>query len=363
MEILKKIDWKVLQEYIDKKLIISNKHPDYDIWILNYSKEAQFTKTWDLMTSSCRGLVIDAEGNILARCMKKFKNYEEYDPSEIDMNKSFEIMEKVDGSMIEIFWYKARMIWMIASRGSFISEQALEAKKMIDAKSGVLDILNKNCTYVLEIIYPTNRIVVSYGEMYDLIFLTEIETKTGVETHYDDLFAKYSKYFIIVKKYDIKNITDLIELKKLEEDNKEGFVVKFEDNMRVKIKFSEYIRLHSIVTNVSNLTVWEHLKNNDDFEELLEKVPDEFFLWLNKTIDTLKKEFNETECQALIEFSRIYSITGNNRKNFAIEAMKLKKYTSILFKLYDKKPYDEIIWKIIKPVFSKPFKDGFEDNI
>ena len=99
-EILKKIDWKVLEDYIFNKLIIINKHPLYDIWILNYSKEVQFSRAWDLMTSSCRGLVIDAEGNILARCMKKFKNYEEYDPKEIDWSQDFEVFDKIDGSMI-----------------------------------------------------------------------------------------------------------------------------------------------------------------------------------------------------------------------------------------------------------------------
>lgn len=152
-EILKKIDWKVLEDYIFNKLIIINKHPLYDIWILNYSKEVQFSRAWDLMTSSCRGLVIDAEGNILARCMKKFKNYEEYDPKEIDWSQDFEVFDKIDGSMIISFFYKPASKWIVASRGSFISEQALEAQKMFDVKFGVLDELNKNCTYIFEIIY------------------------------------------------------------------------------------------------------------------------------------------------------------------------------------------------------------------
>lgn len=59
----------------------------------------------------------------------------------------------VHNSLIEIFYYEPRMTWIIASRGSFISEQALEAKKMIDAKSDVLNKLDKNCTYIFEIIY------------------------------------------------------------------------------------------------------------------------------------------------------------------------------------------------------------------
>lgn len=151
MKLLEKIDWNVLKSYVDNSLIIANKHPEYDIWILNYSPKVQFKKFWDLYTSSCRGLVIDAEGNILARCMKKFKNYEEHDPSEIDMSQEFEIFEKMDGSYISLFYYIPRMEWIVASRSSFISEQAIEAKKLID--SSIYDKLNKNFTYIFEIIY------------------------------------------------------------------------------------------------------------------------------------------------------------------------------------------------------------------
>ena len=359
-EILEKVDWKLLNDYINNNLILANKHPEYDIWILNYSPKVQSKKFWDIYTTSSRGLIVDAEGNILGRCMQKFKNIEEHLPSEIDMSQPFEIFEKIDGSMISMFWYKPTMKWIIASRGSFISEQALEAKKMIDAKSGVLDILDKDCTYVYEIVFPSNRIVVDYCNMYDLILLTRINTKTGKELYYDDLLLHYSKYFTVVKKYDIKNIKDLNELKKLEEDNKEGFVVRFEDGKKIKIKFSEYIRLHGIVTNVSNLTVWEHLKNNYNFDELYDRVPNEFFLWLNKTINSLQQEFNNIERWALKEFVRIYHVNGIiKRKEFAHEATKTE-FASILFKLYDKKSYDILIWKMIRPKFSKPFRDGFE---
>jgi RNA ligase len=151
-----------------------------------------------------------------------------------------------------------------------------------------------------------------------------------------------------------------MELKRLEEDNMEGFVVKFSNGMRVKVKFSEYVRLHGILTNVSNLTVWEHLKNNYDFNVLLDRVPDEFYDWLKKTIKHLQIEYNEIERLALVDFVRIFHINEiTDRKKFAMEVVK-SKYRSILFKLYDKKPYDDIIWKEVRPVYSKPFKDGYE---
>jgi RNA ligase len=151
MKILEKIDWTVLKNYIDNSLIIANKHPEYDIWILNYSVKVQSKKFWDEYTMSCRGMIIDADGNILARPFQKFKNYEEHDPSEIDMTQEFEIFEKMDGSLIILFYYAPRMEWIITSRGSFISEQAIEAKNLID--NSIYDKLNKNFTHIFEIIY------------------------------------------------------------------------------------------------------------------------------------------------------------------------------------------------------------------
>ena len=92
MKLLEKIDWRILNDYIENKLIVANKHSEYDIWILNYSPKTQVNRVWDDYTLSCRGLVIDAKGNILARPFQKFMNYEEYDPSEIDMSMKFLIV-------------------------------------------------------------------------------------------------------------------------------------------------------------------------------------------------------------------------------------------------------------------------------
>lgn len=360
MEYLKKVDWNVLDTYIEQNLIIANKHPEYNIWILNYSPKAQSKRFWDIYTLSCRGMVIDGEGNILARPFQKFKNYEEHDPSEIDMSQDFDIFEKMDGSLIIVFYYKVKMEWIVASRGSFISEQSIEAKKMITAST--FNKLSKIDTYLFEIIYPENRIVVNYGDRYELVLLSRIETKTGFELYYEDLVQWYSKWFTVVKKYEIKNVKNLDELKALEEDNKEGFVIRFLNGFRVKVKFSEYIRLHSILTNVSNLVVWEHMRDNYEFDELLDRVPDEFYDWLKRTAGKLQSEFNEIERQALVEFTRIYHVNQIKERAAFAEHSKQSEYRAILFKLFDKRPYANIIWKMIRPVYSKPFKDGYETH-
>ena len=215
IEYLDAVNWDVLNTYIESGLIISNKHPEYDIWILNYTPKTQFGRNWDIYTLSCRGLVIDKTGKIIARPFQKFKNYEEHNPNEIDMSMKYEVLEKVDGSMIIIFYYPEIGSWIVASRGSFLSEQAVVAQEILDYKNNVYDRLVPEYTYVCEVIYKSNRIVVDYGDLKDIILLGMIETKTGKEVSHSKMIYNYGKLFSIVKKHKVSNITNLTDLKKI----------------------------------------------------------------------------------------------------------------------------------------------------
>lgn len=128
--------------------------------------------------------------------------------------------------------------------------------------SQALSNLDRSMTYLFEIIFPENRIVVDYGKREELILLAIIDTKTGKE------FPPKDVGFPIVKRYD--GIKDLKDLQALEEDNREGFVVRFKSGYRLKIKFAEYLRIHKLITKVSSIVVWEYLRTGQSMTELLE---------------------------------------------------------------------------------------------
>ena len=87
--------------------------------------------------------------------------------------------------------------------------------------------LNREKTYLFEIIYPENRFVVDYGKQSSLILLAVIDTKTGDE----DNIEKYSHLgFPMVQRFKPTNLNDL---KELDLPNKEGFVVKFENGLLI----------------------------------------------------------------------------------------------------------------------------------
>jgi RNA ligase len=135
-----------LNEYFEKGLVYKQVHPTLPLTIWNYTEKVQYEGLWDEITLQTRGLVTDDEGNIIARPFKKFFNIEEgkHTPTE-----KFEVWEKMDGSLGIVFWYQGQ--WVVATRGSFTSDQAIKAKELL--KKYNTDIMFRHLTYCFEIIY------------------------------------------------------------------------------------------------------------------------------------------------------------------------------------------------------------------
>lgn len=326
----------ILNEYFEKKLLVKQKHHNLPLFIWNYTPKVQYENLWDEVTLKCRALITDDNGYIVAKSFNKFFNIEEL--SDIP-NESFDVYEKLDGSLIVLFFYKEQ--WIVASKGSFTSEHAIEAHQIIS--NWDLSKLDKTKTYIGELITPWNRIVCDYGESRKVVLLAKFDIN-GNEYSIDE----YSNNFEIVKRYD--GISDYKNLKNLIRNDQEGFVVKFKSGFRMKIKGKEYLRLHKIVTGVSSTLVWENLKENKSFDEILDRVPDEFYNWVETTRKDLLYQYNSI----LDWVKNTYKELGS-RKETAEYFLK-QKYPSILFALLDKKDPSDMIWKLIKPTYSNPFK-------
>jgi RNA ligase len=353
---------QILEQYYNDGLLHKQVHPTLPLTIWNYSPKVQYEGLWDEITIQCRGLVTDDEGNIVARPFGKFFNYEELDPEKIP-NEPFDVFEKLDGSLGILFNYKGE--WVLATRGSFTSEQAKRGWQILQKYDYKRLIEDK--TYLFEIIYKENRIVLEY-DYEDLILLAVIDNTDGYEYKiFDERIHLEGIRFVnmyrnlgfkFVKKYD--GIKDYSTLKDLIKDDEEGFVVRFESGFRMKIKGSEYVRLHKILTNVSNRDIWEYLKDGKPLNDIIEKVPDEFYDWVKETKENFEKNFLNLKIEYEMKFKSIMESEENiSRKEFALKAIN-NNFPSILFYMFDGKKYDEIIWKILYPDFSKPFKKNID---
>lgn len=333
------IHLSLLQTMMDEGYVIRQKHPTADLWIYNYTPAAQYERVWNKITLLCRGLIMDKNHQIIARPLPKFFNLGEISVEDIP-NESFDLFEKMDGSLGILYFLDG--LPFIASRGSFNSIQSKTANRILYQKyRATFELLNPNYTYIFEIIYPENRIVVNYGATEEIYLLAIVETNSGKDIPLTDIG------FPIVKKYE--GNFNLFDLQQLEQENKEGFVVKFENGYRIKVKFAEYTRLHYIMANVSNKSIWELLLQNKPLNELIHFVPDEFYDWVKKTENDLRLAYEAIETIAKLEFKKL-----EDRKTTA-EYYKTCTYPGILFSMLDGKNYAPKIWRMVQPKFEKPF--------
>jgi RNA ligase len=137
-------------------------------------------------------------------------------------------------------------------------------------------------------------------------------------------------------------------------NNEEGFVVRFSNGDRMKIKGDEYIRLHKIMTCVSTTAIWEVLSTGGDVSTILKDVPDEFYKKIMEYSGSLVTGYQNMD----LEYQKIYGLimgfddVTDNRREFARYATRFDN-SAILFKMYDGADYSALIWKSIKPEFCK----------
>jgi RNA ligase len=242
----------------------------------------------------------------------------------------------------------------MATRGSFTSEQAVKGKEMLDKLNTHFGLI-PGYTYLFEIIYPENRIVVDYGGAEKLVVLGCYNNETGIEGNIDEMV---NEGFEVVTKYNTFG-EGFDELKREISNSKEGYVIRFKNGMRMKIKGDEYVRLHRILTNFSTTDIWELLRTKGNMDEFLERVPDEFDKWVKETVRDLVVRYENIEK----EYAEVFSNLKNqnlDRKDFATKALHYR-HSSVLFSMLDGKSYEDIIWKMIKPKWSKPFKKDIDN--
>jgi RNA ligase len=326
-------------------------HPDSSgLRIWNYTNHAQFDNAWTAATTVCRGLVTNADGIVVARPFRKFFNLSQLQSIPVG---DFVVQEKMDGSLGIAYMASDGSI-AIATRGSFASEQAIWATNWINASRERMEWLAKEIslgvTPLFEIVYPENRIVVNYGPKEELIYLTSIHIESGLDTApHAPWPGETATYY---KGLDIETLCSM------ERDNSEGFVLRWECGTRAKIKHEEYVRLHHILTNVSTKTIWELLKSRQSIDRLIDVVPDEFYQWVQETVQQLNLGFTEIEQECLHVLAGVPA--DEQRKAQADFILQSARFPGIVFAMLDGKAYAEKIWAMLRPTNSKPFAQNVD---
>lgn len=310
-----------LQKYLSKGFICE-KHQHSDLFIYGYYSHDNIV--WDEVNVHLRGMIADSDGNIHARSFKKFFTFKSYlspttvllaDNQYVQLKSPIrKIYEKIDGCLVMLYWIGDEPF--LATQRSFTSNKAIKATDILHQKyRSTFSEFKRDRTYIFEAVFAENRIVVDYGNEEELYLIGIIDNETGKELPLENIGFKlprdYTDEFSLVK--------DLKVLQNLNIPNKEGFVLTYEDGLKIKIKFPWYQQMHAIHDKLvslyeqcymeirklkafanlserylSNVDIYNCLNQGKPVSSILTDIPPIHFLygverWINEIVD----EYNQ----------------------------------------------------------------------
>lgn len=306
------------------------------------------------MVRECRALQLDKNDfSVISRAFNRFLNYGEADTRESFVFDSGTVTyDKIDGSLVILYWHPYRQSWEVRTRKSAYGENAIDNcvhvktfRELILLAMGKKDLffldnsnLDKSKSYVFEVVSPENRVITNY-KYRDLFFLTAFNNQTGEEDEYEAGYDYISRFFNCrwLESYGWKDISTVIEMAKKMAPAEEGYVVRNSRNNRVKVKNPSYIAL-SLLHNGGVMTYKRVLELVDAGEdaEYLAYFPDE-----QEKFDFVKDKVEQVLQNAMNVYAEIQNI--KEQKEFAGEALK-HPFSGILFRLRAGEDVREI-WK------------------
>lgn len=381
---------------IDAGHITRRQHPHLPLSIYTYTRAAQYARAWTTATLRCRGLIADDEtGEIVAWPFPKFFNVGEHEHGNewalpLPEGEPFEVYDKVDGSLGIVFRYEGR--WHAASKGSFASEQALWAQAWISTSNTTR--LIPGVTYLAEIVYPENRIVVDYGDRRDLVLLGAFHAD-GSERPLEWAADDWAGIGTVVRTWPALPLPELLKLAEANARpdgtptsgiSTEGYVIRYANGLRAKAKLAEYVRLHKVLTGITERDIWRMVgmqryadqppklvakalgcavgeitalaTGASPLDALLDAVPDEFDQWVKSVAARLDFQARALNARVTEQYAAIAHL-GADRGVFARAVQRIEDpaVRACMFLMLDGRPTGLHLWRAIRPETAAPFVD------
>lgn len=347
------VDLNLLEAMIAGRYVSARSHPSLPLEVLNYTARAQYDNIWNDATMLCRGLIVRTDSReVVARPFRKFFALSS---EHAELDGPVHITEKMDGSLGIL--YPTGTGLAIATRGSFTSDQALHATNIWNDRYAHIAHCTSTWTYLVEIIYAANRIVVDYGDVDDIVLLGAVDIASGASVPLQQAREGWPGPVVVEHAYS----TTAQYLAAPSRDNSEGVVIHFLDHdVRVKHKTPEYLRRHRLVTDISERRVWEVLSTGGDIVEWCSTLPDEIYRFVQDTATSLQEAYDSAragldEADRDIRAALPESFT---RAQYAEHVARLAPTYSLargLFSLLDGVEPSDLIWKSVRPSEHVPF--------
>lgn len=324
--------------------------------LYNYTEKCTYDRAWDEYTMVSRGLVVNRyTGEIIARCLSKFFNLNESEATKLEnlpVDKGYHVLDKLDGSLGIVYWYGGQ--WRMNTRGSFDSDQAVKGREMLNKYH--MQYLDRDFTYLVEIIYPANKIIVDYGSEEKLVLLSAIHTRSGKEINPEVLGYVGDQLGMESAMIYPYSIEEIIALQKTLPKDQEGFVVRFSNGLRCKIKGDEYMKMAKILAYMTPLSFWEAMTDGTVNRQYLQQLPEEFRKDFDPMVLNLEKHYDQVKREILKEYLALpthdmNSMGGRKTVGLFMQSNPHMSHKGAMWPMLDRKydVVDEYIKKRVRP--------------
>ena len=303
----------------------------------------------------CRGLILDRNDfSEMSMAFRKFFNSEEGNAHKIDWSTAY-VLEKLDGSMMQVYWDKYQEKWFAATSGTAEGEGEVNNKmgttfnelfwKTVTEKYNFNPSqLNKDFCFVFELTTPYNIVVKPHGES-SVALLTARNVRTLEEVSREELLNIGSVLNVpVVKSYDLNqgNIGALLRTFENMVWHDEGYVVCDANFNRVKVKNPAYVAVHHLKGKSAEHNILTIVKSNE-IEEFASTFPDrkDELYKLKENYDKLINKLNLVWVE--LETRKPKNIMPAEKKKFAQAVFEvcgkhdIKIFTGLYFGLADGK--------------------------
>ena len=277
----------------------------------------------------CRGIILEkGTWKVMSLAFRKFFNSEEGNAAKIDWNTAH-VLEKLDGTMIQVYWDWHANKWFAATTGTAEGEGEVNNKNGTTFNDLFWDtlnnkytfnecLLNKDLIYVFELTTPYNIVVKPHGESSATV-LTIRNRETLVELSGKDLeMAAISIGVPLVKSFDInaKNVGHLLKTFEGMPWSEEGYVVRDGNDNRVKVKNPAYVAVHHLKGKTAEHNILTIVKTNE-IEEFAATFPERTteLYRLKEGYDSLIAKLNGVWVE--LQLRRPKNITKEEQKKYA----------------------------------------------
>lgn len=298
----------------------------------------------------CRGLILERDTwKVMSMPFSKFFNSGEINAAKIDWNSAI-VLEKLDGTMIQVYYDWNKDKWFAATTGMAEGEGEVNNKfgttfndlfwETINKYSFDVNKFHKGFTYVFELTTPYNIVVKPHGES-SITLLAIRDNEILKEFRYDELLA-VSQYFglPVVKSYNLSQ-NSLDEITKTFEGmpwSEEGYVVVDKEFNRIKIKNPAYVAVHHLKSKTAEHNILTIVKSNE-IEEFAATFPErkEELYKLKNNYDVLISKL--TNAWSELEYKKPKDDSASERKEFALSVFDITKkhnldlFTGLFFSL------------------------------